>query len=65
MAPYDYSIFEEQTFYRPYNGNVVRAVDFEISRGCIYSCSYCVETVIQNYYSFNESNPKNWCNQKF
>tara|TARA_B110000003_G_scaffold276275_1_gene321883 strand:+ start:9 stop:1460 length:1452 start_codon:yes stop_codon:yes gene_type:complete len=58
LAPYDYSIFEEQTFYRPYNGNVVRAVDFEISRGCIYSCSYCVETVIQKYYSFNENNPK-------
>ena len=58
MSPYDYSIFEEQTFYRPYNGEVVKAVDFEISRGCIYSCSYCVETVIQKYYSFEESNPK-------
>ena len=58
MSPYDYSIFETQTFYRPYNGEVVKAVDFEISRGCIYSCSYCVETVIQKYYSFNESNSK-------
>ena len=52
MSPYDYSIFEEQTFFRPYNGEVLKAVDFEISRGCIYSCSYCVETVIQKYYSF-------------
>ena len=58
MSPYDYSIFEEQTFFRPYNGEVLKAVDFEISRGCIYSCSYCVETVIQKYYSFNEHNPK-------
>ena len=58
MSPYDYSIFEEQTFFRPYNGEVLKAVDFEISRGCIYSCSYCVETVIQKYYSFDEHNPK-------
>ncbi len=58
MSPYDYSIFENQTFFRPYNGEIVKAVDFEISRGCIYSCSYCVETVIQKYYSFNENNPK-------
>ena len=25
-----------------------------MSRGCIYSCSYCVETIIQNYYGFKE-----------
>jgi len=54
IAPYDYSIFEDQVFYRPYNGLVERAVDYEISRGCIYSCSYCVETIIQSYYGFSE-----------
>ena len=25
-----------------------------MSRGCIYACEYCVETVIQSYYGFNE-----------
>ena len=58
ISPYDYDIFEDQTFFRPYNGEVIRAVDYEMSRGCIYSCSYCVETVIQKYYGFNESSEK-------
>lgn len=51
---YDYSIFDDQIFLRPYNGKIVRAIDYELSRGCIYTCSYCVETVIQNYYGFHE-----------
>lgn len=54
ISPYDYSIFPNENFIRPYNGNLVNAVDFELSRGCIYSCAYCVETVIQDYYGFNE-----------
>ena len=56
IPPYDYSIFEDQIFYRPYNGEIVRAVDYEMSRGCIYSCAYCVETVIQKYYGFTDNN---------
>jgi anaerobic magnesium-protoporphyrin IX monomethyl ester cyclase len=55
IPPYDYSLFEDQVFLRPYNGEVVRAADYEMSRGCIYSCSYCVETVIQAYYGFTET----------
>lgn len=58
ISPYDYSIFDDQVFYRPYNGEVVRAVDFELSRGCIYACEYCVETVIQRYYGFDEISKK-------
>ena len=54
ISPYDYSIFPDENFLRPYNGDLVNAVDFELSRGCIYSCAYCVETVIQDYYGFNE-----------
>ena len=37
---------------------MVRGVDYELSRGCIYSCSYCVETVIQDYYGFNDKSAK-------
>ncbi len=58
LTPYDYDIFDKQSLIRPYNGNVVKAVDYEMSRGCIYSCNYCVETIIQKYYNFNESSPK-------
>jgi len=52
---YDYSVFEDQVFYRPYQGEVVRAIDYEMSRGCIYNCSYCVETITQRYYGFNRA----------
>tara|TARA_S200000501_G_scaffold335828_2_gene340752 strand:+ start:2043 stop:3485 length:1443 start_codon:yes stop_codon:yes gene_type:complete len=55
IPPYDYSLFEDQIFFRPYNGKVLKALDYELSRGCIYTCSYCVETVIQNYYDFKET----------
>jgi len=58
IPPYDYDIFEKQTFYRPYRGEVIKAVDYEFSRGCIFSCSYCVETVIQSYLGFNEISPR-------
>jgi anaerobic magnesium-protoporphyrin IX monomethyl ester cyclase len=58
LSPYDYDIFKDQVFFRPYNGEVVRAVDYELSRGCIYSCSYCVETIIQKYYGFEQSSQK-------
>ena len=56
FSPYDYSKFDNQILLRPYNGKVYKAIDYEISRGCIYSCSYCVETVIQRFYGFNEIN---------
>ncbi len=52
IPPYDYSLFDDQVFLRPYSGRVVRAVDYELSRGCVFTCSYCVETVIQRYYGF-------------
>ncbi len=55
LSPYDYDIYKKQSLMRPYNGTVVKAVDYEMSRGCIYSCNYCVETIIQKYYDFTES----------
>ncbi len=59
---YDYSLFEYQVFFRPYNGKIVRAVDYELSRGCVYSCDYCVETIIQKYYGFSENKNGVLCN---
>ncbi|MDB2486327.1 radical SAM protein [Pelagibacteraceae bacterium] len=58
LSPYDYSIFEPQTFLKKYKGTVYKGIDYELSRGCIYSCAYCVETIIQKYYDFNESSKK-------
>ena len=58
ISPYDYSFFNDQTLLRPYNGEVLKAVDYELSRGCIFSCSYCVETVVQHYYGFNRTDQR-------
>ena len=55
LKKYDYSLFEDQIFYRSYNGDIVRAVDYELSRGCVFTCSYCVETIIQKYYGFEDN----------
>lgn len=52
---YDYSLFEDLVFYRPYQGDVVRAIDYEMSRGCVYNCSYCVETITQKFYGFTKA----------
>ena len=58
ISPYDYSIFDKQVFLKKYNGKVYNGVDYELSRGCIYSCAYCVETIIQKYYGFEEKSSK-------
>jgi len=58
IGPYDFGLFDDQVFLRPYNGDVVRAVDYELSRGCPFTCSYCVETVIQRYYGQTEATPR-------
>ena len=44
LPDYDYTIFHKQNFLRAYNGKVLKVIDYELSRGCIYTCSYCVET---------------------
>ena len=37
---------------------LLRALTMKCLRGCIYSCNYCVETIIQKYYGFEETSPK-------
>ena len=46
----EFSIFNKKTFYRPYEGEIVRWVDFEISRGCPYACTYCPTPLIRELY---------------
>ena len=55
---YDYGIFEAQSFIRPYQGKYLKSVDYELSRGCPFSCHYCVETIIQEFYSSRDYNKK-------
>jgi len=46
----DWSIYSEVAFYKPYWGTVYKHGDFEMSRGCPYKCSYCVNVHLQEIY---------------
>lgn len=46
----DYSIYDEKSFFRPFDGKVVRGVDWEISRGCPYGCTYCLTPPLKKIY---------------
>ena len=46
----NYEIFEEARFYRPMSGKVYRMLPLEISRGCIYKCSYCSAPGLKEYF---------------
>ncbi len=38
----DYTIYEDRSFWRPYHGKMVRAIDAELSRGCPNTCTFCL-----------------------
>lgn len=46
----DWSIFNEQHFYRPMYGNILKFGWFEMSRGCPFSCSYCINSYLHKLY---------------
>jgi len=46
----DWSIYPETAFYKPFRGHVYKFGDFEMSRGCPYKCSYCINVQLQAIY---------------
>ena len=46
----DLSGFEEFHFYRPFDGKVYRMASIEVSRGCHFPCSYCVNHSLRGIY---------------
>lgn len=43
----DFSLFESEHFYKPFKGQKMRSARVEVSRGCIYPCSYCSNKYLQ------------------
>ena len=41
LPPLDFSIFEDDRFYRPMRGKIYRMLPVETHRGCPYTCSFC------------------------
>jgi anaerobic magnesium-protoporphyrin IX monomethyl ester cyclase len=51
LFPYpDWTIYSQTAFYKPYLGHVYKYGDFEMSRGCPYKCSYCINVQLQEMY---------------
>jgi radical SAM superfamily enzyme YgiQ (UPF0313 family) len=49
--PYpDWDIYPEVAFYKPFDGRVYKYGDVEMSRGCPYTCSYCINVELQEVY---------------
>ena len=52
----DWSIYPETAFYKPFKGYVYKYGDFEMSRGCPYKCSYCINVQLQALYKATGEN---------
>jgi radical SAM superfamily enzyme YgiQ (UPF0313 family) len=46
----NYEHFDPVHFYRPFDGNRYKMLNYELSRGCPFKCSYCVNGVLQEKY---------------
>ncbi len=59
--PYaDFDIYDDRCFYRPYHGKMVRCIDYELSRGCVYNCTFCLSPFQRGIYN----NPGNFRREK-
>ncbi len=47
----DFSDFCEYDFYRPLDGKIYKMMNTEISRGCVFKCSYCSNHFLQELFS--------------
>jgi len=50
LPPADFTCFDPIHFYRPFDGNRYKMVNYELSRGCPFGCSYCVNSVLKEKY---------------
>ena len=56
--PYpDFDIYGDLLFYRPYHGRLVRCLDYELSRGCIYNCTFCLSPFQREEYGTERGQP--------
>lgn len=46
----DFDLFENERFYRPMQGNVIRMLPIETDRGCPYTCRFCEAPALVSLY---------------
>ncbi|MCH8003686.1 MAG: B12-binding domain-containing radical SAM protein [Nanoarchaeota archaeon] len=56
--PYqDWDIFDKRRIYKPMSGTIGRTGCFELTRGCVFSCTFCINehlNKIHNHKSYRE-----------
>jgi radical SAM superfamily enzyme YgiQ (UPF0313 family) len=50
LPPPDFSDFDPIHFYRPFDGVRYKMINYELSRGCPFNCTYCVNGVLKQKY---------------
>jgi anaerobic magnesium-protoporphyrin IX monomethyl ester cyclase len=56
----DFDIYDDRSFIRPYHGKMIRILDHELSRGCVYDCTFCLSPFQRKSYD----SPKNFRREK-
>jgi anaerobic magnesium-protoporphyrin IX monomethyl ester cyclase len=51
----DYSLFEQERFFRPMAGKVYKTIPIETDRGCPYACTFCNSPSTAKLYKENNS----------
>lgn len=46
----DYEYFDPLHFYRPFDGTRYKMLNYELSRGCLFNCTYCVNGTLKEKY---------------
>jgi anaerobic magnesium-protoporphyrin IX monomethyl ester cyclase len=49
----DFDLFEDERFFRPMQGKIVRMVPIETDRGCPYTCRFCEAPALVGLYKEN------------
>ncbi len=48
---YDWDLFDKRQHYHSYNGRLYKFARFEMSRGCPYTCSYCINSNLKKLFA--------------
>jgi anaerobic magnesium-protoporphyrin IX monomethyl ester cyclase len=46
----NYDYFDPIHFYKPFDGKRYKMINYELSRGCHYNCTYCVNSTLKKTY---------------
>ncbi len=52
----DYTVFEEERFYRPWSGKLFKTIPLHTSRFCPYSCGFCCAKRVRERFGYSPVN---------